>query len=91
MPAAVAIRSGYMPTRSAPLKIIATATTIGLGGSVGREGPIVQIGGAIGSAISRRSGMGEDRVRSMVAAGAGALEMLYLYVYMPKKNGEPPF
>ena len=70
--AAVAIRSGYMPTRSAPLKILATSLTIGMGGSVGREGPIVQIGGAIGSAISRRTGMGEDRVRSMVAAGAGA-------------------
>jgi CIC family chloride channel protein len=70
--AAVAIRSGYMPTRSAPLKIMATSLAVGLGGSVGREGPIVQIGGAIGSAISRRTGMGEDRVRSMVAAGAGA-------------------
>jgi len=70
--AAVAIRSGYMPTRSAPLKIIATSLTIGLGGSVGREGPIVQIGAAIGSSISRKTGMGEDRVRSMVAAGAGA-------------------
>jgi len=70
--AAVAIRSGYMPTRSAPLKMLATSLTIGLGGSVGREGPIVQIGGAIGSSISRKTGMGEDRVRSMVAAGAGA-------------------
>lgn len=70
--AAVAIRSGYMPTRSAPLKIVTTALTIGLGGSVGREGPIVQIGGAIGSSISRKTGMGEDRVRSLVAAGAGA-------------------
>ncbi len=70
--AAVAVRSGYMPTRSAPLKLIATSLTIGLGGSVGREGPIVQVGGAIGSSISRKIGMGEDRVRSLVAAGAGA-------------------
>lgn len=70
--AAVAIRSGYMPTRAAPLKIIATSMVIGLGGSVGREGPIVQIGGTIGSSIGRHSGLGEDRVRSLVAAGAGA-------------------
>jgi CIC family chloride channel protein len=69
---AVAIRSGYMSSRSAPLKIIATSLTIGLGGSVGREGPIVQIGGSIGSSIARHSGLGEDRVRSLVAAGAGA-------------------
>ncbi len=70
--AAVAIRSGYMPTRAAPLKIIATSLVIGLGGSVGREGPIVQIGGSIGSSIARYGGLGEDRIRSLVAAGAGA-------------------
>jgi len=70
--AAVAIRSGYLPTRGAPLKIVATALTVGLGGSVGREGPIVQIGATIGSSLARHSGLGEDRVRSLVAAGAGA-------------------
>ncbi|MCB2223151.1 MAG: chloride channel protein [Actinobacteria bacterium] len=70
--AAVAIRSGYMPTRGAPLKLATTALTIGMGASIGREGPIVQIGATIGSSISRKTGMGEDRVRSLVAAGAGA-------------------
>ena len=70
--AALAIRSGYMPTRSAPLKIVATALTEGPGGSAGREGPMVQIGSAIGSSIARHTGLGEDRVRSLVAAGAGA-------------------
>jgi CIC family chloride channel protein len=70
--AALAVRSGYLPTRSAPLKIIATAFTIGVGGSAGREGPIVQVGSAIGSSIARHTGLGEDRVRSLVAAGAGA-------------------
>ena len=42
------------------------------GGSAGREGPIVQIGAAIGSVISKRFNLGEDQVRSLVAAGAGA-------------------
>jgi CIC family chloride channel protein len=70
--AAIGIRSGYLPTRSAPLKIAATSLTVGLGGSVGREGPIVQIGAAIGSSLGRYTGLGEDRVRSLVAAGAGA-------------------
>ncbi len=69
---ALAIRSGYIPTRAAPLKIVTTALTIGSGGSAGREGPIVQIGGSIGSSIARHTGLGEDRVRSLVAAGAGA-------------------
>ena len=70
--AALAVRSGYLHTRGAPLKIVATALTVGTGGSAGREGPIVQIGSTIGSSIARHTGLGEDRVRSLVAAGAGA-------------------
>lgn len=70
--AALAIRAGYLSTRSIPLKIVATALTLGGGGSAGREGPIVQIGGAIGSSISRRFGLSEDQVRSLLAGGAAA-------------------
>lgn len=70
--AALAVRAGYLSTRSIPLKIVATALTLGGGGSAGREGPIVQIGGAIGSSIARRFGLGEDQVRSLLAAGAAA-------------------
>jgi CIC family chloride channel protein len=70
--AALAIRAGYLSTKSIPLKIVATALTLGGGGSAGREGPIVQIGGALGSSISRRFGLGEDQVRSLLAGGAAA-------------------
>jgi CIC family chloride channel protein len=70
--AAVAVHGGYLPTRSIPFKILATSFTLGGGGSGGREGPIAQIGGAIGSAISRRFHLGEDQVRSLLAAGAAA-------------------
>ncbi len=70
--AALEIHGGRMRARTIPLKILATAATIGSGGSAGREGPIVQIGAAIGSVISRRFRLGEDQVRSLVAAGAGA-------------------
>jgi len=70
--AALAVRSGHLPTRSGPLKIIVTALTVGSGGSAGREGPIVQVGSSIGSSVARHTGLGEDRVRSLVAAGAGA-------------------
>ena len=75
MPEAVAaleVHSGRMRGGVIPLKILATAATIGTGGSAGREGPIVQIGAAVGSVISRRFNLGEDQVRSLVAAGAGA-------------------
>ncbi len=70
--AALAVRAGYLPTRSAGLKIVATALTLGVGGSAGREGPTVMVGASIGSSIGRHTGLGEDQVRSLVAAGAGA-------------------
>lgn len=69
---ALMVRGGHIRGRVAPLKLVATVATLGLGGSAGREGPIVQIGAGIGSWLSRRFHMGEDQVRSLVAAGAGA-------------------
>ena len=70
--AALAVHGGYMSTKSIPLKILVTALTLGGGGSAGREGPIVQVGSAIGSSVSRRFHVGEDQLRSLVAAGAAA-------------------
>ena len=69
---ALAVRGGRIRSRVFPFKMLATAITIGSGGSAGREGPIVQIGATVGSWVSRRFGLGEDQVRSLVAAGAGA-------------------
>jgi CIC family chloride channel protein len=43
---------------------------IGTGGSVGREGPIVQIGSALASSIGQRIKVPEDRLRILVACGA---------------------
>jgi CIC family chloride channel protein len=70
--AALEVHGGRMRGRIIPLKILATVATVGMGGSAGREGPIVQVGAAVGSVISRRFKLGEDQVRSLVAAGAGA-------------------
>lgn len=70
--AALAIHGGRMRARAIPVKIMTTALTLGGGGSAGREGPIVQIGSNIGSVIAARLGMTEDRLRSLVAAGAAA-------------------
>lgn len=66
------LEGGYLPTRLVPAKIAATAATLGTGGSGGREGPIVLIGGAIGSSLARYTNFGIDQVKSLVAAGAGA-------------------
>ncbi len=68
----LSLHAGYLPTRTVFSKIAATAATLGSGASAGREGPIVQIGGTIGSSFARYTRFGEDQIRSLVAAGAGA-------------------
>ncbi len=70
--AELALRGGYVRRRLMWVKPLTTALTLGSGGSAGREGPIVQIGGAVGSAVGRWWSLGEDQLRSLVAAGAGA-------------------
>ena len=67
---AVARRGGRIPPRVAVVKSLASALCIGGGGSVGREGPIVQIGSALGSTLGRAVRVPEDRLRLLVACGA---------------------
>jgi CIC family chloride channel protein len=69
---AVALKDGRMRTRVVFAKAFASAICIGTGGSVGREGPIVQIGSAISSAIGRWVKMSGERLRILVACGAAA-------------------
>jgi len=49
---------------------LASAICIGTGGSVGREGPIVQIGSALASSLGQAVRMSESRLRIIVAFGA---------------------
>lgn len=70
--AAITVAGGAIRWIVAPLKLVATAITIGAGGSAGREGPIAQMGAAIGSIVGRWLKMHEGAVISLVAAGAGA-------------------
>ncbi len=60
---------GRIPARVAVVKALASGLCIGGGGSVGREGPIVQIGAAIGSASGQLARLGERRLRLLVACG----------------------
>lgn len=69
---AVNLEGGYLATKPIPVKLAATSVTLGSGGSGGREGPIVMIGAAIGSSFARHSRFDLDRIKSFVAAGAGA-------------------
>ena len=70
--AAIALRGGAMRTRIIAVKSIASATCIGFGGSCGREGPIVQIGATIGSALGGLARAPAPVVRTLVACGAAA-------------------
>ncbi len=54
------------------MKATASALCIGTGGSVGREGPIVQIGAALGSTLGQLLEFPEARRRLLVACGAAA-------------------
>ncbi len=67
---AVALRGGRIRPIVVIVKSLASSLSIGSGGSVGREGPIVQIGSAIGSVIGQRLHLSDDRIRNLVACGA---------------------
>lgn len=67
---AVALRGGRIRPVVAVVKSLASAISIGSGGSVGREGPIVQIGSALGSTLGQKLGLSDDRIRNLVACGA---------------------
>lgn len=67
---AVNSHSGRIRTRVAAIKALASSICIGSGGSVGREGPIVQIGSALGSSIGQWFNLNEGWVKLLVACGA---------------------
>lgn len=67
---AVETEGGRIRPRVAVVKSLASALTIGSGGSVGREGPIVQIASAIASTVGQMARLSGDNVRLLVAAGA---------------------
>ncbi|MCJ2163147.1 MULTISPECIES: chloride channel protein [unclassified Pseudodesulfovibrio] len=69
---AIALRGGRIRKRVAAAKIFASAVTIGSGGSVGREGPMVQIGASIGSSVGQLFQTPSVHMKTMVGCGAAA-------------------
>lgn len=67
---AVALRGGRIRPRVAVVKALASSICIGTGGSVGREGPIAQIGSALGSTVGQAFKLSDELVRTLVACGA---------------------
>lgn len=65
-------RDGRIRLRTTLLKTLAAVLTLGSGGSLGREGPVVLLGGGVGSALGQAFRLSPEVIRTLVAAGAGA-------------------
>lgn len=64
--------AGRVRLRAVPVKLLASALTIGSGGSAGREGPTAQIGAGFGSVLADRLNLGQAERRRALAAGMGS-------------------
>lgn len=69
---AILLRNGRIRPRVVIAKLFGSAIYIASGGSVGREGPVIQIGSAIGSSAGQLLGVNTNRMRTFVACGAAA-------------------
>jgi len=69
---AVALGKGQISLRRTLLKAFRSWLAIVSGGSVGREGPLIQFGGGLGGTLGRLFGLRERQIRALIAAGAGA-------------------
>lgn len=69
---AMARKGGKIRPRVAAAKAVASALTIGSGGSAGTEGPIIQIGSAIGSSLGQWLRCSLNDVRTLIGCGAAA-------------------
>jgi len=70
--ASVATKGGIIRGRVAAAKVVASAVTIGSGGSAGSEGPIVQIGSSIASGLGQLFRVSPRRMKTFVGCGAAA-------------------
>lgn len=65
-------KAGRVRARIIPIKTIASAITIGSGGSGGREGPTAQIAAGVGSLLGQALKLDANERRILVAAGIGS-------------------
>jgi hypothetical protein len=69
---ALILRGGRIHPKVVLAKFVASAFCIGSGGSAGREGPIVQVGAALGSSVGQWLHLSDERIKNLVACGAAA-------------------
>ncbi len=68
----ISLHSGRMDIRSTLGAAVVSAASIGVGGSVGREGPVVHLGAGLSSWISRRLGVSRTITINLLGCGAAA-------------------
>ena len=69
---AIARKSSFIPLNHTYLHVVTSSVTVGLGGSVGLEAPIVATGSAVGSNVSRISDLNYQERTLFIACGAAA-------------------
>jgi chloride channel protein, CIC family len=69
---AVALGRGRISFRASVGRAVASFAAVASGASLGREGPIIQVGAGTGDAIGRRLHLDEDDIRVLIAAGTAA-------------------
>jgi CIC family chloride channel protein len=75
---AISEQDGRISAHVAWVKTLASSATIGFGGSAGLEGPVVQIGSSVGSALGRFLEVPAAELKTFVAAGAvGGLSAVF--------------
>ncbi len=75
---AVVLKAGRIRPRVSIIKSLASSICIGSGGSVGREGPIVQIGSSMASAVGQWLKLPEEWIKNLVLCGtAGAISATF--------------
>jgi len=68
----VALAGGRLRYQKGPVRAIAAVLSIGMGASVGPEDPSVQIGANLGSMLGQKARVSDERMRTLVAAGAAS-------------------
>lgn len=68
----LALKGGHVSLRQTLPRTLAAIVTMGVGGSLGREGPVITLGGAIGSSFGRRFALTTPQVRILLCAAAGS-------------------
>jgi CIC family chloride channel protein len=69
---AIGLGNGRIPVRASLLKSVAATFSIASGGSIGREGPMVQLASMASSIVGRAMDWPEQRLRLLAACGASA-------------------